>query len=62
MTTLLASLEQDYYIVQAFELESGIRLKNVTIAYKTWGQLNENKDNVMIICHAFTGSSNVEDW
>lgn len=32
------------------------------VAYKTWGKLNERRDNVMIICHAFTGSADVEDW
>ncbi|PCH42329.1 hypothetical protein WOLCODRAFT_72272, partial [Wolfiporia cocos MD-104 SS10] len=32
------------------------------VAYKTRGKLNETRDNVMIIYHAFTGSSDVEDW
>ncbi len=55
-------LEQSIYHVPSFTLESGRVLKHVPIAYKTWGQLNDAKDNVMIICHAFTGSSDVEDW
>ncbi|KAF8880904.1 Alpha/Beta hydrolase protein [Gymnopilus junonius] len=37
-------------------------IQEVPIAYKTWGKLNATKDNVMIICHAFTGSADVEDW
>ena len=37
-------------------------LRDVPVAYKTWGELNETRDNVMVICHAFTGSSAVEDW
>jgi len=62
MNPFLPPIEQDYFTVDGFELESGIHLKEVTVAYKTWGELNGARDNVMIICHAFTGSANVEDW
>lgn len=55
-------LEQNVYHVPSFTLESGRVLKHAPIAYKTWGQLNDARDNIMIICHAFTGSSDVEDW
>lgn len=53
---------QKTLVLPSFELESGAVLEKVPIAYKTWGRLNERKDNVMIICHAFTGSADVEDW
>lgn len=36
-------------------LENGAKLGPVTIAYETYGQLNENKDNVVLILHALTG-------
>lgn len=51
-------------IVQIPELtlECGITISNFPIAYKTWGYLNEAKDNVLVICHALTGSSDVADW
>ncbi|KAH9487390.1 Homoserine O-acetyltransferase [Psilocybe cubensis] len=55
-------IEQSIHIVPRFTLECGSTLKEVPVAYKTWGKLNETKDNVMIICHAFTGSADVEDW
>ncbi|CCF58048.1 hypothetical protein KAFR_0D04000 [Kazachstania africana CBS 2517] len=43
-------------------LESGLKIRNFPIAYKTWGQLNATGDNVLVICHALTGSSDVSDW
>ncbi|KAI0809190.1 homoserine O-acetyltransferase [Irpex lacteus] len=57
-----ALIQQEIFIVPSFQLECGRVLRNVPVAYKTWGKLNENKDNVMVICHAFTGSADVEDW
>ena len=53
---------QCIHIVPSFKLENGTQLHQVPVAYKTWGNLNETRDNVMIICHAFTGSADVEDW
>lgn len=43
-------------------LESGVILRNVPVGYKTWGHLNTACDNCLIICHAFTGSADAEDW
>ncbi|KAG6844394.1 hypothetical protein H0H87_007206 [Tephrocybe sp. NHM501043] len=63
MAPLLTSLiEQNIHVVPSFTLECGSELRDVPVAYKTWGELNERADNVMIICHAFTGSADVEDW
>jgi homoserine O-acetyltransferase len=42
-----------------FLLESGKSLKKVHIAYEIFGQINHAKDNVILICHAFTGDSHV---
>lgn len=55
-------IDQDIHVVPRFELECGAVLRDAPVAYKTWGTLNETRDNVMIICHAFTGSADVEDW
>jgi homoserine O-acetyltransferase/O-succinyltransferase len=40
-------------------LESGARLGPVTIAYETFGHLSPSKDNVILIAHAFSGTSHV---
>jgi homoserine O-acetyltransferase len=43
-------------------LESGTRLGPVTIAYETCGQLNDDKNNVVLICHALSGDSHVAGY
>src|SRR5215471_14456362 len=43
-------------------LEAGGSLPELTIAYHTWGQLNEDKSNVIWICHALTANSDAVDW
>lgn len=45
-----------------FITESGIRFQNPEIAYKTWGTLNEKRDNVILICHALTGHAAADEW
>jgi len=42
-----------------FKLESGKEFGPITLVYETYGKLNENKDNVIIICHALTGNAHV---
>lgn len=45
-----------------YSLESGQHLPGFTLAYKTWGKLNKEKDNVIWVCHALTANADAEDW
>jgi homoserine O-acetyltransferase len=38
-------------------LESGERLGPVTLAYETYGELNENKSNAVLVLHALSGDA-----
>jgi homoserine O-acetyltransferase len=46
----------------AFELEAGGVLPEISIAYTTYGKLNEAKTNVVWICHALTANSDAMEW
>jgi len=43
-------------------LESGEVLPDITIAYQTWGTLNTERDNAILVNHALTGWSDVPGW
>ena len=40
-------------------LQSGVTLKDVTVAYQTYGALNANRSNCVLVCHALTGDQYV---
>ena len=51
-----------YHHSEPFSLELGGRLDALRIAYHTYGTLNADKSNVIWVCHALTGNSDVQDW
>ena len=42
---------------EPFRLERGGELPGVTLAYETWGRLNAQRDNVVLVLHALTGDA-----
>ena len=42
-----------------FKTDSGFLFKDIKIAYKTFGKINKNKNNVILVCHALTGDQYV---
>ena len=40
-----------------FALEGGGVLRDVTLAYETWGTLDDDAGNAVLVCHALTGDS-----
>lgn len=51
-----------FHLPEDLVLESGQRLKNVTIAYETYGRLNKDKSNAILIEHAFSGDAHAAGW
>jgi len=42
-----------------FQFECGQTLDGIEIAYETYGRLNKNHSNAVLVCHALTGGANV---
>ena len=43
------------------KLDSGFKLNNFKVAFKTFGKINKQKNNAILICHALTGDQYVAD-
>ncbi len=58
------TLERDFTFAvdRPFVLEGGGALQTVTLRYAVYGNLNEQCDNAVLVCHALSGSARISDW
>ena len=47
---------------ELFVLETGVEISELKIAYEIYGELNEQKNNAVLICHAFSGDAHVAGY
>ncbi len=59
---VLQPIQQVYSFRSEFFLESGKKLSGLSLAYQTWGTLNDDQSNVVWVCHALTGNHRVQEW
>ncbi|MGE4505907.1 MAG: homoserine O-acetyltransferase, partial [Desulfovibrionaceae bacterium] len=46
-----------FELAEPLTLDCGRTLDGVRVAYETWGELNERRDNAVLVLHALTGDS-----
>lgn len=54
--------ERQFVDIGFLDCECGKRLESVTVAYETWGTLNEDSSNTILVCHALSGDSHAIGW
>lgn len=61
METEMNSVEKKTFTIETYTLENGERIP-VTLGYETYGQLNKDKSNVILVPHFFSGSSHAAGY
>jgi len=51
-----------YTLPEPFVTESGETITPVQVTYKTWGKLNQDGSNAVLVCHALTGNAEADEW
>src|SRR5580704_1693024 len=53
------SLVAHFGAAAPLKMDAGVSLSPLTIAYQTYGELNADKSNAILVCHALTGDQHV---
>ncbi len=60
--TAPADAAREFVEIGTTHLEVGGELPSVTVAYESWGTLNSDRSNAILVCHALTGDSHAIGW
>ncbi|ADJ25703.1 homoserine O-acetyltransferase [Dehalogenimonas lykanthroporepellens BL-DC-9] len=55
----IGTVKTEYFNIDRLVLDSGEAIAPVILAYETYGRLNEDRSNAVLICHALTGDAHV---
>ena len=58
-TPPLIATPQTMHFAEPLRLQSGAQVRDYTLAYETYGTLNADKSNVVLVCHALNASHHV---
>ena len=61
-TEIISNKTHYFDSTESYATELGAQLPSLRVAYRTWGTLNPQKDNVILICQALTGSADADAW
>lgn len=51
-----------FAVDEPFRLDASGSLQPVTLRYALYGELNQRRDNALLVCHALSGSTRIADW
>jgi len=50
------------WVAEVVKLENGRELRDVQCRYRTYGRLNKERANALVVCHALTGNAALDEW
>ena len=59
LPSTLVAVSQSMHFAEPLVLQSGASVRDYTLAYETYGTLNANRSNAVLVCHALNASHHV---